>query len=436
MSRMLAITTAVLFEAPAAYMFFAQQGNLKRKRQTSFAIGTALFLSSPIIYSLFPTVACLNGLYFIIINFLFAVSVFDIRRDRALFGAAVLGLLSAALDFAVLSVFSYFTARGDIQTPLHADNTVCCIVLTLIRKLLYFLCSLLLARWIQREKTRRRISKIYCIYPFAAIGVLLLMRHLYISAEIPNDGLLFFPFICVFLLLSVMLLFTAYRSAAEKENTVRALQNQADKNETEKQYYSVMEKQNENLRMYAHDTKKHLNVIRALNKDPQIDAYLSQMTDCLREYRQISGSGNRILDILCSKYAAECESRHIGLHLDFRSASFTYVADFDLVTVFGNLLDNAVEAAANSQRKEIFVRTSQKNNCDICIVENSCDTPPKAHGRELKTTKFGREPHGLGLKNMTKALQKYGGDYDWNYDTAYKQFCITVMFPAPQEPQG
>ena len=116
--------------------------------------------------------------------------------------------------------------------------------------------------------------------------------------------------------------------------------------------------------MYAHDAKKHLNAIRALNQDAQIDAYINQMSAHLRAYSQVGDSGNRMLDIIFSKYTAECENRHIELHWNFRAANLAYVEDFDLVTILGNLLDNAVEAAGSSQKREIFVRTTQKNDYD------------------------------------------------------------------------
>lgn len=426
MLRTFVLVAIYFFEMLVAYVFFIQQGDLKYKKWTGIAIGTGLFLSGLLVYSLFPTAAWLNGLYFMLINFLFGFLVFDIRWSRVLFGAVVLDILSTALEFVTISLLAFLNTR-DMEYHLQADNTAYFAILACMSKLLYFLCSMLLARLVQREKIRIRFPKVYYIYPFAVISVLLLVWHLYVSVEIPNYYLLFFSLICVFLLLSVILLFTSYQATVEKENTIRTLQSQAERSETEKRYYSVLEKQNESLRMYAHDAKKHLNAIRALNKDAQIDAYINQMSERLRAYSQVSGSGNRMLDVICGKYTAECENRHIELHMDFRSANFIYVEDFDLVTILGNLLDNAVEAAVNSQKREIFVRTMQKNNYDILVVENSCDTPPQVRNKKLVTTKANRSLHGLGLKSVSKVLAQYGGDYSWNYDEEKKQFCLTAM---------
>ncbi|MEZ3496014.1 MAG: GHKL domain-containing protein [Lachnospiraceae bacterium] len=431
MLRTLILAVTYIFEMLVAYVFFIQQGDLKFKKRTGLAIGTGIFLSGLLVYSLFPTVAWLNGLYFIVINFLFGFLVFDIRWSRVLFSSVVLDVLSTALEFAAISSLAFLTAK-DMEYHLQANNTAYFAILMCISKLLYFLCSIPMARLIQREKTRVRFPKVYYIYPFAVISVLLLVWHLYASVEIPGYYLIFFSLICVFLLLSVILLFSSYQATVQTENTIRILQSQAEKNETERRYYSILEKQNERLRMYAHDAKKHLNAIRALNQDAQIDAYINQMSAHLRAYSQVGDSGNRMLDIIFSKYTAECENRHIELHWNFRAANLAYVEDFDLVTILGNLLDNAVEAAGSSQKREIFVRTTQKNDYDILIVENSCDAPPQVQNKMLVTTKVNRELHGLGLKSVSEVLKKYGGDYNWHYDKEKKQFCLTAMLTQPQ----
>lgn len=69
MLRTVILAVTYIFEMLVAYVFFIQQGDLKFKKRTGLAIGTGIFLSGLLVYSLFPTVAWLNGLYFIVINF-------------------------------------------------------------------------------------------------------------------------------------------------------------------------------------------------------------------------------------------------------------------------------------------------------------------------------------------------------------------------------
>lgn len=428
-----AVVVAIVnvFEFLISYLFFKQQGEEKYKRWVGLSVGAGLALSATLVYYIVPYTTWVNGLYFIATHFIFGLFMFRIRWSRVLFSSVVLEALSVTLEFATVSGLAFFTKR-DMEYHLQMDHIAYFILIACISKLLYFLCSMLLAKLIQPEKTPVRFPKVYYVYPFAAISVLLLIWQLYVSVEIPSYYLFLFSLICLFLLLSVILLFVSYQSTVQKENTIRFLQSEAEKVETDQRYYSVLEKQNENLRIYAHDMKKHLNAIRALNQDAQIDSYLDQMSERLREYSQIGNSGNRMLDVICSKYAAECETKHIELHTDFRTANFTYIEDYDLVTVFGNLLDNAVEAAEKAEERYITVQTAQKNTYDVVVIKNSCAVPPHTENRELQTTKARRELHGLGLKSVAGVLQKYGGDYDWCFDSAKMQFCVTVMIAPPK----
>lgn len=428
-----AVVVAIInvFEFLISYLFFKQQGEEKYKKWISLSVGVGFAFSATLVYYAVPYTVWVNGLYFIVTHFIFGLLMFHIRWSRALFSSVVLEILSATLEFATISGLAFFTKR-DMEYHLQMDHIAYFILIACISKLLYFLCSMLLARLIQPEKTRIRFPKVYYVYPFAVISVLLLIWQLYVSVEIPSYYLLLFSLICLFLLLSVILLFVSYQSTVQKENTIRFLQSEADRIETDQRYYSVLEKQNENLRIYAHDMKKHLNAIRALNEDAQIDAYLNQMSERLREYSQIGNTGNRMLDIICSKYAAECENKHIELHTDFRFANFTYIENYDLVTIFGNLLDNAVEAAEQTEERLVVLKTAQKNHYDVVVIENSCAVPPHTENRELKTTKARRELHGLGLKSVAKVLKKYGSDYDWHYDEAKKRFYVTVMIAPPK----
>lgn len=426
-----------VFEIIITYLFFKQQGKEKYKRWVSLSVGAGLAFSATLVYYALPYAAWVNGAYFILIHFIYGLFAFQLHWRRVLFTSVILEILSAALEFAVISGLAFFTKR-DMEYHLQMEHISYFILIACISKLLYFLCSMLLSRLIQPEKTPIRFPRVYYVYPFSVISVLLLIWQLYVSVELPSYYMLLFSLVCLFLLLSVILLFVSYQANVQKENTIRALQSEADKIEIDQRYYSVLEKQNENLRIYAHDMKKHLNTIRALNQDEQIDAYLGQMSERLRQYSQIGNTGNRMLDIICSKYAAECETKHIELHMNFRFANFPYIEDFDLVTIFGNLLDNAVEAAEQTEERLIALRTMQKNHYDVVVIENSCVGPPQAEDRELTTTKERRELHGLGLKSVAKVLKKYGSDYDWSYDDTKKHFYVTVMVapPKPQEENG
>ena len=98
-----------------------------------------------------------------------------------------------------------------------------------------------------------------------------------------------------------------------------------------------------------------------------------------------------------------------------------------MVAILGNLLDNAVTAAEQSQSKRIILNTVHRNAYSVIILSNSCDTQPKQSGGRLLSTKDNVNFHGFGLKSVAKAISKYQGDFEWSYDAEKHVFTVTVM---------
>ena len=97
--------------------------------------------------------------------------------------------------------------------------------------------------------------------------------------------------------------------------------------------------------------------------------------------------------------------------------------------MLNNLLDNAVEAAELSVKKEILVKLFTKNNSmQVIKITNSCDTEPNTKNKDLQTIKKDKNLHGLGLKSVKKIVDKYEGSFDWNYKKEEHLFEICIIF--------
>ena len=127
---------------------------------------------------------------------------------------------------------------------------------------------------------------------------------------------------------------------------------------------------------------------------------------------------------MLNKYITESERKGISFEYDVKLANLGFVEDYDLVTIVGNLLDNALEAAEQSAEKKITLNTAKVNTYDSLTVTNSCDTPLD---KNLKTTKKNKHMHGLGIKSIQKAVKKYEGELEWEYDESEKTFSITII---------
>ena len=419
----IAIVICYIIEFVSAYIFYSAAAEKKVKQSTCYLVGFGLFAVACALNILANQTIWLNLLVYILTNILYAYICFNLNIKQSLFYGFILTLIGAiwevVVEFFLLSVFErdFFEFVYSETTSIF---TACCC------KGLLFISVLILSRFVVKEGSFKAPLSFF-IYPLALMISLCVFFYVCAYCGVNSQGQMALAIISLILIVPTTLLFLIYQRNIEKENELFRLKNEMDKVETEKTYYDILDKQNQDLRIYAHDAKNHLAAIRSLNTNPEIDEYLNKITESLATYSKVSRSGNHSLDVIINRYVTECSIKDVKFTFDTRLKNLEYVEGYDLVTILGNLLDNALESAEKSEKREIALSTDYRNTYDVLIVTNSCDTAPKTSNNKLITTKNDKKLHGIGLKSVMKTLAKYNGDYDWEYDNQNKVFTATVM---------
>ncbi len=414
------LTVAYIIELFATYTVFSQLGEKKMKTSFCLLTGTELFILAYLVNILSANSVWINIVFYPFICFLFAIICFKIKIPKAALWSVLLEFICIALEYvfeAVLVIVSNVDISG------YRDNDFIALYVVITSKGTFFLVCALLSRLLNKENHSKVPASFY-LYPVSAI--LVITTFWYITNDNKAYQILMLA-VGALLLLSSIVLFITYQRNSEKENELFQLKNEMNRIETEKTYYDILEKQNQDLMIFAHDAKNHLTAIKSLNTNPQIEEYINKMTESLASYSKVSHSGNHTLDVIINKYVTECEIKGVKFTFDIRLKNLEYVEDYDLVTILGNLLDNALESAEKSEKREISLSTDYRNTYDVLIITNSCDIAPKLVNEKLFTTKRDKTFHGVGLKSVAKTLKKYKGDYDWEYDQQNKVFTSTVM---------
>lgn len=97
----------------------------------------------------------------------------------------------------------------------------------------------------------------------------------------------------------------------------------------------------------------------------------------------------------------------------------------DITTIFGNLLDNAVEACKDSDEKRMHLTITPFNNFIYIQLCNTFTGSIKINAEGKPVTNKG-EGHGIGLKNVEMALKRYNGEMQ--YFVQDSLFAIELMF--------
>lgn len=419
------------FEMLISTIFFSNIAEKKKQLSTIMILGTLIFEIGALFNIFVISTSWLNVIFSIISNFILSYTFFKIKPFRALFYSVILVSISSFLEYIVVFIVSSYS---NLYVTEYKSETILLVIEIIISKVLYFFIAMLILRFTQKDKTVVKVPAAF--YNFPLITLISVVCFWYVSLnqclEFKNQIIL--GVVSILLLLATLLVFFSFQTNAQKENKLLLLQQEQNRIKTDITYYEILEKQNNNLRAYAHDAKNHLSAIKNLNDNPEIEMYISKMMERLTEYGRVSHSGNHILDVVIDKYVTECELNNIVFEFDIKNNNLSQVEPYDLVAILGNLLDNALEAAEQSQDKMISIETDFRNNFSVIIVSNFCDKNPQFNNSELPvTTKSNKRLHGFGLKSVRKTIKKYNGDIAFEYDNKKKTFIVTVMLTNRDE---
>ena len=293
--------------------------------------------------------------------------------------------------------------------------------------LLFELGALVIANLVAGDKGRPKLPVPVYLCPAAVLAGVIWLAKGIAQEPVTMSGRTMMLMVSMALCVATVVVVLVYQLGWERKRIALAQRQKEEQLQMEQSYYEILERQNQQLRSYAHDAKNHLEAIRNLNQDPKVEQYIAQMEQQLQAYTRRCHSGNRALDVMVDKYVTACELKNIAFTYDVQLCNLGGVEDFDLVAILGNLLDNALTAAQDSQGKWVELATALRNGYQVVVVENSCDRPPIVGEEGLRSTKAGGENHGFGLKSVAKALKKYEGDFQWDYDQEKRRFTMTVM---------
>ena len=226
-----------------------------------------------------------------------------------------------------------------------------------------------------------------------------------------------------------MILFERYMAVSESRGKERMLDLAG-----QYRYEALRERQEAetDVRRLHHDMKNHLLALRSIENDPaKVDEYIEHMLDSLKKLEVLRRTGNELLDgLLAEKIRiAAVHGIEMTAELDFRPCS--YMESFDVCTIFGNILDNAIEAAEKVQspcQRKIQL-------CGSCAADQmviTCTNPYTGKLNQLgelyRSSKADAELHGIGLSNVKHSVEKYGGTMLIDSGTA-GVFRLVLMLP-------
>lgn len=233
--------------------------------------------------------------------------------------------------------------------------------------------------------------------------------------------------LCCVLVFYIQLSIVNAKDMRDELATVSELLNQAQRQ------YEMRREEIDLINIKCHDLKHRIaGRLESLGEDE-----VREIEEMISIYDLNIETGNKVVDIILTEKSLVCHSKQISLTTMADCSALGFVGDGDLYALFGNIVDNAVEAVSqvkDPDKKGISLNVREQSGCISIMSENYFEGELKISDNGLpQTTKRDTDYHGFGLKSVKAVAEKYGGSVSvvCEDDT----FRINVLLPIPSEGQ-
>lgn len=176
--------------------------------------------------------------------------------------------------------------------------------------------------------------------------------------------------------------------------------------------YYLMQEQKYNVTVHIlHDVDKHVKNIENLcvnGENGEAAEYVKEIRNMLEPLIPVRYTGNPILDILFTDKATISREKKIKFDIKVDNINMDFLEAIDATTIFGNLIDNAIEAAEKvTKNRYIQISISPYQEMVLVRIENT--SLPLRWKNGVPISEKGKN-HGIGLLNVKRSIEKYDGD--------------------------
>lgn len=196
-----------------------------------------------------------------------------------------------------------------------------------------------------------------------------------------------------------------------------------------KEYSSQVESSLKEAHSIRHDMKNNLLIIHKYAQENRTDKISALANDILGQLNSSSiiDTGIPIISAILNTKSAEAKLYNITFSCN-TVIPFLSISDNDIIIILGNLLDNAITAAAKCEDGYIKIFLEQQNDLLLLKCENNYSGEIKKKGELFISSKENDGlKHGIGIENVKKAILRLGGTSFFSYDN--EVFTVDVTLP-------
>ena len=184
-----------------------------------------------------------------------------------------------------------------------------------------------------------------------------------------------------------------------------------------------------NTRKIKHDMKNHMYAIKNMaknNMSKDIITYTNDILGKIEGEKVYINTGNYLIDGILNVKFEEIKNQGIDFKYDVKIPEGIKLPEFEVITILGNLLDNAIEGVKlikDNRYIEVFI--SYKDSNLLIKIVNTFDGLVIKDNKGFVSRKEEKVYHGIGLENVREQVEKSNGYM--NIDTGNCMFTVDLF---------
>ena len=163
------------------------------------------------------------------------------------------------------------------------------------------------------------------------------------------------------------------------------------------------------------------------------EGLVREIEDIVTDFDASVRTGNEALDIIVTEKSRLCNRKKIKLCCMADGKKLSFMRSSDLYALFGNIIDNAIEAVSvlDEDKRTISLSVSEKSGFIVINIYNRYDGELSFESGLPRTTKSDESMHGFGMKSVQATCEKYGGSMSIRTDK--NVFNLNIIIPKTEE---
>lgn len=202
--------------------------------------------------------------------------------------------------------------------------------------------------------------------------------------------------------------------------------------ESQHQEYLASKENIESIGRLAHDLKHQIAALRAEVDPEHAAAGFEQLEASVAQASAQQHSGNPVLDVILTTKMRTCADRGITLTAVADGKLLKGMSSMDIASLFGNALDNAIEALRrldDPQRRVVKLTMAIRGDLVSIRISNYFDHVIRSGNGDLITTKTDPASHGYGVKSIRMIVDALDGDMVITTEDGV--FELGIVLPRP-----